>query len=173
MPHHKGTTGKFIGEIVFGFEDGLISSLGIAAGLAGASLSNFIIIIGIIVQAFAGAVSMSAGTYLATKSEMQYLIVGRRHKDIRHHTKNPKVAAFFMFIPYILGSMVPIIPFLMAISQPLIPALIISVISLFAFGSLRTIITGGNWIKNGVEMVVIGMLAFAVGYFIGSLFSPQ
>jgi len=172
--HHKGLTGKFIGQIVFGFEDGVISSLGIAAGLAGASLSNFIIIIGIIVQAFTGAVSMSAGTYLSTKSEMQYLTSGKRHRDIKHHIKNPLDAAFFMFISYILGSMVPIVPYVInAFGQPLIPALIISIIGLFIFGSLRTIITGGSWIKNGIEMTVIGMIAFVVGYFIGSLFSPQ
>lgn len=170
---HKGVTGKFIAEIVFGFEDGLISSLGIAAGLAGASLSNFIITIGILVQAFTGAISMSAGTYLSTKSEMLYLTTGKRHKDVKHHIKNPLNAAFFMFVSYVIGSLVPIIPFVTAIfAQPLMTALIISIMGLFVFGSMRTIITGGNWMKNGIEMVVIGMLAFGIGYFIGSLFSP-
>lgn len=172
--HHKGVTGKFIGEIVFGFEDGLISSLGIAAGLAGASLSNFIIIIGIIIQAFTGAISMSAGTYLSTKSEMQYLMTGRKHASVKHHIKNPLGAALFMFIFYTLGSTVPIIPYLTPVlNQPLISALAISVIALFVFGSFRTAITGGSWIKNGIEMVIIGMLAFGIGYFIGSLFSAQ
>lgn len=171
--YHRGITGRFIREIVFGFEDGLISSLGIAAGLAGAALGNFIVIIGIIVQAFTGAVSMSAGTYLSTKSEMQYLVSGKRHKDMGHHIKNPLDAAFFMFVSYIIGSLVPIIPFVLSVfNQPLIPALIISIIGLFVFGSMRTIITGGGWIKNGIEMVAVGMLAFGIGYFVGSLFSP-
>lgn len=167
---HKGLTGKFIGEIVFGFEDGLISSLGIAAGLAAASLGSFIIVIGILVQAFTGAVSMSAGTYLSTKSQLQYLATSR-HRRMKHHIKSPIGAAFFMFVSYVIGSMIPILPFLVGAEQPLAAALVISAIGLFAFGSLRTMVIGGSWIKNGIEIIVIGTLAFSIGFFVGSLFS--
>lgn len=68
-PHSK--RGGFLREIVFGVEDGLISTLGIVAGVSGAAVGNPIIILAGLAGMLSGAVSMAAGTYLSTKSQQR------------------------------------------------------------------------------------------------------
>ena len=68
-PHAKG--GSFLRDIVFGVEDGLISTLGIVAGVSGAAVGNAIVVLAGLAGMLAGAVSMAAGTYLSTKSQQR------------------------------------------------------------------------------------------------------
>ncbi|MBN2657874.1 MAG: hypothetical protein JXR86_12495 [Spirochaetales bacterium] len=47
------------------------------------------------------------------------------------------------------------------------------VVSIFALlaGALKKFVTGVNWLKSGVEMLIVGFFAFTVSYVIG-LFIP-
>ena len=65
--------GKFIRHIIFGAEDGLISTLGFLSGVTGAHLSKFTIAIVGIAEVFAAALSMGIGTYLSSKSQTEVL----------------------------------------------------------------------------------------------------
>lgn len=58
-----------IREVVFGTQDGLISTLGFVAGLHGAVADNRLVLLGGLVEMVAGAFSMAAGAYLAAKAE--------------------------------------------------------------------------------------------------------
>lgn len=58
-----------IREVVFGMQDGLISTMGFVAGLHGAVADNRIVLLGGLVEMVAGAFSMAAGAYLATQAE--------------------------------------------------------------------------------------------------------
>lgn len=59
-------------DIVIGMSDGLTVPFALAAGLAGASLSNSIIITAGISELVAGAISMGLGGYLAAKSDIEH-----------------------------------------------------------------------------------------------------
>jgi VIT1/CCC1 family predicted Fe2+/Mn2+ transporter len=56
-----------IREFVFGVQDGLISTVGLLAGIQGATESNAVVIITGLTAMFAGAISMAAGSYLVVK----------------------------------------------------------------------------------------------------------
>lgn len=60
-----------IREIVFGTEDGLLVPLGVVTGVAGATTSNFYVLIAGLAEAFAGSISMGAGAYLSSKAERE------------------------------------------------------------------------------------------------------
>ena len=66
--HEKG---KFIRHIIFGAEDGLISTVGFLSGITGADLPQVAIVIAGITQVFAAAFSMGIGTYLSSKSQTE------------------------------------------------------------------------------------------------------
>lgn len=69
-----------------------------------------------------------------------------------------------------------LIAFIIAGAFPLLPYLIIpgehaftasaaaAAITLFTAGALRTLITGINWLRSGLEMLAVGSLAAAVAY---------
>lgn len=63
--------GGLLREAVFGFNDGLISTVALIAGLQGAFLSHSIILLAGIAEMFAGAFSMGLGTYLGNKTEYE------------------------------------------------------------------------------------------------------
>src|SRR6266567_4597411 len=60
-----------IREVVFGSLDGLIVPLGVVSGVAGGVGDSRIVIVAGIAEAFAGALSMGAGEFIAGRSEAQ------------------------------------------------------------------------------------------------------
>ena len=64
---------RYIGEFVYGANDGIVTTFAVVAGVAGAELSATIVIILGLANLIADGISMAASNYLATKSEQGYL----------------------------------------------------------------------------------------------------
>jgi len=60
-----------IREFVFGIQDGLISTVGLLAGVQGATENNLFVVITGLTSMFAGAVSMATGSYLSSTAQKQ------------------------------------------------------------------------------------------------------
>lgn len=60
-----------IREFVFGIQDGLISTVGLLAGVQSATDSNAVVIITGLTSIFAGAISMATGSYLSSSAEKE------------------------------------------------------------------------------------------------------
>lgn len=72
--------GFYMREIVFGFEDSLVSTLGVVTGVAIGSRSQFIVLLTGSVLIVVEALSMAAGSYLSSKSA-QEIFEDRRKQD--------------------------------------------------------------------------------------------
>ena len=70
-PHIKES--NHIRDFVFGFGDGINTSLGIVAGVGGANSSADFIILAALVGMFTGAKAMAVQNYLAVKSQREIL----------------------------------------------------------------------------------------------------
>jgi len=85
---------------------------------------------------------------------------------------NPLKDAVVVGIAAIVGSFVPLIPFMfLSVKSAIIVSLISSLIILFITGAIKAKVTIGDWKKAGVEMAAIGMGAAIVGFLIGWLFN--
>lgn len=60
---------RVVEEVVFGVEDSLVSTVGALTGIAVGTQSAYVVILSGIVLIFAEATSMTAGSYLSSKSE--------------------------------------------------------------------------------------------------------
>lgn len=81
---------------------------------------------------------------------------------------SPRLGAFLTFISFIIGSLIPQIPYFLNIGFiSLIMSTIISFSSLFLVGAIKTRITGERKIKGALEMLLIGIIAFTISYLIG------
>lgn len=69
-PHRK--IGGLLKEAVFGFNDGLVSTLAVTAGLTGGLAEQKTVLLAALVTLFPGAFSMGLGTYLGSKSEKEH-----------------------------------------------------------------------------------------------------
>jgi len=88
---HRGTT-SFIRDFVFGFGDGINTSLGIVSGIGGTNASNPLVIIGGFVATLSGATAMAVQNYLAVKSEKEFIEaeIKRERHEIEHMPEQEK-----------------------------------------------------------------------------------
>lgn len=68
---HAG--GGSIRDVIFGMNDGLLSTFSLVTGVSGAATSNALVLLAGFAGAIAGAISMAAGAYVSTKSEKEVL----------------------------------------------------------------------------------------------------
>jgi len=84
---HIGETRQYWRDIILGVNDGLVSMLLLVAGVVGGGLNADQVLLTGIAGAIAGAVSMAAGEYLATKSQDEVLTAELKleREHIRYH----------------------------------------------------------------------------------------
>ena len=70
---HIGESRQYWRDIILGVNDGLVSIFLLVVGVVGAGLDNDQVLVAAVAGALAGAVSMAAGEYLATKSQDEVL----------------------------------------------------------------------------------------------------
>lgn len=88
-----------IREAIFGAQDGLVSTLAVASGVAGATGDTFIILLAGIATGLGGVFSMAAGEYLSSKSQREIFeaqIAGER-EEVRTRPGEAKAEVAYMF----------------------------------------------------------------------------
>ena len=86
----------WVGDAIYGINDGLDSIFGIVSGVAGATLGNshFVLIAGL-AGMIASALSMDSGAYLAAKSEREiYEAAFARERDSAEHNEPKRRRSF-------------------------------------------------------------------------------
>ncbi len=69
---HRRLVGKYIGDLVYGANDGIITTFAIVAGASGATLSSSVVIILGVANLLADGISMGASNFLGSKSERDF-----------------------------------------------------------------------------------------------------
>jgi len=213
-------------DLVFGMEDGLVSNLGLILGVFVGGATTRVVVLAGLATMFAGAFSMSAGSYLSAKSQKEvylreiqetkkklkknprkylnkmkkilekegfdedevlamithfdqhnretfltnYLqkIVGISEERLESPIKN----SLMMFVSFLTGSFIPIVPFLMLDnSKAMMTSVILTITSLFFLGIASSVFTKRSKLKSGLEILIVGLCAGAIGYVVGSFFS--
>src|SRR6266571_12141 len=88
-------------------------------------------------------------------------------------SQTPKIlrSAVVITIATLIGPLIPLLPFAwLSRTTALITAIVLSGLVLFGVGVYESVTLVGDWRKNGLKMVVIGLGAAAIGFLIGRLF---
>lgn len=219
--HRKEKSGVLLREIVFGLEDGMVSTMGAVTGIATGTGSHTIVVLSGIIIISVESISMAVGSYLSNKSEdeMKKRMLAEEKEEIHDHLNeeekemvelfekdgwSPKLAqemaahtakhpalmlkemayrelhiipdakdapiveGVTMLFSYIVGGLVPLIPyFLFDIGTALVVSISGTLIGLFALGAFTTRFSKRPWWKAGLEMLLLAGAAAAVGYAIG------
>ncbi|MFO7478755.1 MAG: VIT1/CCC1 transporter family protein [Methyloceanibacter sp.] len=83
--------------------------------------------------------------------------------------RSPIRAAAMTFIAFVLCGSVPIIPYVLGLTEPIWPATIMTGLTFFGIGSLRSYWSPTPWWQAGFETFAIGMAAAGVAYVVGAL----
>jgi VIT1/CCC1 family predicted Fe2+/Mn2+ transporter len=152
-------------EIVFGVEDGLVSTLGAVTGIAAGSQSTKVVILSGVVLLVVEALSMGAGSYLSSKNAMTAIrSVGERSHE------HPIRGGFIMGAFYIVGGAVPLAPyFFLDIERSYFPSIFFTALLLFGIGAWAAWFSRRSAWRGGVEMTVVSLSAAGLGFLIGRL----
>lgn len=155
-----------IGDLVFGANDGIVTTFAVVSGVQGAELSARVAIILGFANLLADGFAMGAGNYLGNRSQQEYADnVAGGSRETQWHAVGHGAAIFLAFVA--AGS-VPLAPFFVAPAHAIFPAsCVATAVALFAVGSLRTVVTRSRWFVSGLEMLAIGSLAAISAYLVG------
>jgi VIT1/CCC1 family predicted Fe2+/Mn2+ transporter len=88
-----------IREVVFGAQDGLLSTLALVTGVRGADATRYAILVAGFAGALAGTISMALGAYVAAKSQREVfeaeLEKERQQLELRPHVETVELADIF------------------------------------------------------------------------------
>jgi VIT1/CCC1 family predicted Fe2+/Mn2+ transporter len=155
--HDVGTAQK-LRNVLFGVEDGIVSTLGVLSGIAIAGVPRSTIFLMGVVVIFVEAFSMGAGSYLSEHFSAEFL----KKKFVTSKTSTK--AAIGMFFSYFFAGFIPLFPYIIldvAIAFPV--SVVISLITLFALGYWSGAMSHVSVFRSGVRMFVIGGIAIVVG----------
>lgn len=153
----------YIGDIVYGANDGLVTTFTVVSGVAGADLSATVIVIIGFVNLIADGFSMGASNYLSIRSQPGA-------HGIQRGVREPLFHALATFGSFVVVGAVPLIPYVVPVAcgQAFAASAVSTGGAMFTVGALRSLVTGRPWLRCGLEMLAIGALAAAVAFGVGS-----
>ncbi len=84
--------GRSIREVIFGTNDGLITTLGFLAGVTGSISDHRVILLATLAEIVAGAFSMATGAYISSKSQHEFFQkeIARERREIEEDPEHEK-----------------------------------------------------------------------------------
>ncbi|MBI1960899.1 MAG: VIT1/CCC1 transporter family protein [Candidatus Liptonbacteria bacterium] len=164
--------GNYLKDIVYGANDGIITTFAVVAGASGASLPPSVIVIIGIANLLGDGVSMAASNYLGTRSE--HLMALQKDSGFVHvHRGNELIPAIVTFFAFAAAGFLPIIPFLFLAEagNTVTLSIIATASALFVVGAMRSFFTRRNVIRSGVEKRGVGGVAAGAAYAVGRFVS--
>jgi VIT1/CCC1 family predicted Fe2+/Mn2+ transporter len=157
----------YVRELIYGANDGIITTFAVVAGVAGGGLSLRVVLIIGAANLFADGLSMAVGNYLSIRSHESVL----EAQDLPEEEAFPFRHAGATFAAFVLAGAVPLVPYML----PLLPvdrlasSIALTLLAMFAIGASRAAIASVRWWKAGLEMLGLGAVVAALAYASGGI----
>ncbi len=169
----KFKKGVYVGDLVYGANDGIVTTFAVVAGAMGALLSPGVVIIMGLANLLGDGVSMGASNYLALRSEKELRdsqggdgALDNGDGSTSHFVQHGAIT----FVSFLVTGSIPLIPYIFSMGNPQTSFVLSSVFAAVTFwcvGAARTLLTGGSPWKAGAEILVIGGMASGVAFAVG------
>ena len=153
--------GRYLPDLVFGANDGIITTLAVVSGVVSASLSTKVILILGFANLLADGVSMGASNVLSRRSATEGETMPSLHEASRH--------GLATIIGFVAAGFVPLLAYLLPglSGDRFVIAAALGLATLFCVGASRSLFIRRSWHLAGLEMLLIGAGAGALAYLIG------
>jgi VIT1/CCC1 family predicted Fe2+/Mn2+ transporter len=154
----------YIRDLVYGANDGLITTFAVVAGVTGGGLSPRAMLIIGAANLLADGLSMGVGNYLGIRSNESALAAQGRPEEEAHPFRH----GLATLLAFVFAGAVPLTPYVFAAGS-----LALTFIMLFTVGALRAAVTVDRWWIAGSEMLALGaavaVAAYGSGYVVARL----
>lgn len=161
----------YIRDVVYGANDGLITTFAVVAGVTGGGLSARVMLVIGAANLIADGLSMGVGNYLGIRAHESARAAG----NLPEEEASPFRHGVATFLAFVVAGAVPLVPFALALATGAVgwPVLgwstVLTFGSLFTIGALRAVVTVDRWWSAGLEMLALGVAVAAAAFGSGAL----
>ncbi|MFW7413530.1 VIT1/CCC1 transporter family protein [Demequina sp. SO4-18] len=160
---HLNVIRRYLPDVVYGANDGLVTTFAIVSGVAGAGLSRTVVLILGFASLVADGFSMASSDYLSERTPKQDEERTSRASAARH--------GYATFAGFIAPGVVPLLPYVLPVAAEYrFPAAAgLTLLTLFVVGAGRGALSSLSPWRAGLEMLTVGALAAGAAYAVGVL----
>ena len=158
--------GGYIAEVIYGANDGIVTTFAVVAGVAGASLDPGIVLILGIANLLADGFSMGMSNFLSQRSARDYREA--QGTGPGEATKPPGYTALATFLAFVVAGWTPLLPYALALDPTFPLSVGVTAAAFFVVGASRSLVTDRPWYTAGGEMFAVGMVAAGVAFGTGT-----
>jgi VIT1/CCC1 family predicted Fe2+/Mn2+ transporter len=157
------TIRHYFPDLVYGANDGIITTFAVVSGVVGAGLSDRVILILGFANLVADGFSMGASNFLSRRSYAE----AKERADPPEATRH----GLATLLGFVTAGTVPLVAYVAPFpdDRRFAIAIVLTLTTLFAVGATRSLVTRLGWLRSGGEMLLVGAFAAGVAYGIGAL----
>jgi len=157
----------YIRDIVYGANDGLITTFAVVSGVAGGSLSQLAVLVVGAANLAADGVSMGVGNLLAIRADER----AREADGLPELEAFPWKHGLATLVAFMAAGMIPLVPYLVPFDSlnRLMLSTVMTFAGLFMLGAARAVITRDHWWRTGLETLALGAVVALTAYGAGLL----
>lgn len=160
------TAQHYIRDLVYGANDGLITTFAVVSGVAGGALSTVAVIVIGAANLAADGVSMGAGNFIAIRADER----AREAASLPEQEAFPWKHGVATLVAFVFAGAVPLLPYLVPhLENRLIWSSALTFTALFLFGAARALVTIDRWWRSGLETLALGVVVALAAYGAGVL----
>ena len=166
-PHNLlGFARHYVRDLVYGANDGIITTFAVVAGVTGGTLAPVTVLVLGVANLLADGLSMGVGNYLGIRSDERV----REAQQLPEQEAFPVRHGIATFVAFVAAGAVPLLPYLFAAGtrDRFAISTALSLAVLFMIGAARSRIGTGTWWMNGLEMLLLGIVVGAAAYYAGA-----
>lgn len=157
-----GVAQHYIRDVVYGANDGVITTFAVVAGVTGGTLPPVTVLVLGIANLLADGLSMGVGNYLGIRSDERV----REAQQLPEQEAFPIRHGVATFIAFVTAGAIPLLPYVFygIVANRFAGSAVLSLVVLFTVGATRARVGTGTWWTNGLEMLGLGVIVGAVAY---------
>ncbi len=156
----------YIRDIVYGANDGIITTFAVVSGVAGGALSHVAVIVLGAANLTADGVSMGVGNLLAIRADER----AREAADLPELETYPWKHGLATLLAFVVAGAIPLVPYFVPNTrEPLLWSTASTFLALFVTGALRAFVTTDRWWKSGLETLGLGTVVAVAAYGAGRI----
>ena len=164
------TLQHYVADLIYGTNDGILTTFAIVAGVSGGDLSSSAVLIVGVANLFADGLSMGVGNYLSIRARESAL----EAQHLPEEEAYPVRHGLATFLAFAIAGAIPLVPYLIpGLDHRFLCSALAALAAQFTVGALRSLVTASRWWVSGLEMLILGVLvavvAFATGAGIASI----
>ena len=157
----------YIRDLVYGANDGLITTFAVVSGVAGGALSHVAVLVIGAANLAADGVSMGAGNLLAIRADER----AREVEGVPELETYPWKHGLATLLAFVVAGALPLVPFVLPIAADTKFgwSSASTFLALFSLGCVRGVVTREPWWRAGLETLALGGVVAIAAYAAGLL----